>query len=171
MQECCVVDHSRDDDRFRFGTRTEELYRHYRMWCREHDIEAVEENVFGSRMVEHGIQKKRWRIGKSATERPNFYTPIMLKHVLEQQDRERGQDIAKTIEKAAEEQQQQEEQQQEEKTRDARNEVIECPYCALENVAGNSPLFTSKKLRDVQLHIIFKHPGQDFSAADIIVLE
>jgi hypothetical protein len=28
--------------------------------------------------------------------------------------------------------------------------------------AGNTPLFKSRSLREVQLHIIFKHPGLDF---------
>jgi hypothetical protein len=39
---------------------------------------------------------------------------------------------------------------------------LECPYCAIGNTAGNTPLFMSKSLREVQLHIIFKHPGLDF---------
>ena len=44
----------------------------------------------------------------------------------------------------------------------AEREVVECPYCAIENIAGNAPLFRSKSLREVQLYIIFKHPGLDF---------
>jgi hypothetical protein len=107
----------------------------------------LDENVFGSRLTEHGIQKKRKRVGDSR--RAHYYTPIALRHALEFQG----------FETSAEADPGQEEQQQQPA---AKTIITECPYCAVDNEAGNCPIFKSKSLREVQLHIIFKHPGQDF---------
>ena len=153
LEECCVIDFSRKE----YETKTETLYNHYVKWCTERDrIIPLSENVFGSKLVEHGIQKKRKRVNSSGRQE-YFYVPVVLTHVLRG---ERGQgDILGTLEEksAAEE-----EATAAPLNNDRIRRVIECPYCALENEAGNSPLFMSESIREVQLHVIFRHPGKNF---------
>ena len=79
-----------------YETKTETLYNHYVKWCTERDrIIPLSENVFGSKMVEHGIQKKRKRV-KGEGHQQYFYVPVVLTHVLRG---EKGQgDILSTLE-------------------------------------------------------------------------
>jgi P4 family phage/plasmid primase-like protien len=164
LEECCIIDFNRGEEEKDYETRTETLYNHYRQWCKERadQIIPLDENVFGSKLTEHGIQKKRKRTQGEGRRQVYFYKPIVLKHVLRE---EKGQgDIISAIEQTAAEQVQAEE---EEKAKATQNKVIiECPYCAVDNEAGNSPLFQSCSLRAVQLHIIFKHPMEHFDALE-----
>jgi phage/plasmid-associated DNA primase len=78
-----------------YETKTETLYNHYVRWCTERDrIIPLSENVFGSKLVEHGIQKKRKRVKGEGQQ--YFYVPVVLTHVLRG---EKGQgDILSTLE-------------------------------------------------------------------------
>ncbi|HZA48173.1 MAG TPA: primase-like DNA-binding domain-containing protein [Nitrososphaera sp.] len=91
LEECCVIDFSMKE----YETKTETLYNHYVRWCTERDrIIPLSENVFGSKLVEHGIQKKRKRVKGEGQQ--YFYVPVVLTHVLRG---EKGQgDILSTLE-------------------------------------------------------------------------
>jgi P4 family phage/plasmid primase-like protien len=147
LQDCCIIDFNKKD----YETKTETLYNHYVRWCSERDqIIALDENVFGSKLTEHGIQKKRKTFMGEG--RQYVYKPIVLRHVL-QEEMGQADTITTALEKSAALTTTREE---------TMPEIIECHHCALENEAGNSPLFTAKSAREVQLHILFKHPGEDF---------
>lgn len=153
LQEYCIIDPTKND----YATKTTELYQHYVRICNEiMQVRPLDENVFGSRLTEHGIQKKRKRVKGDEGEgggagRSYFYTPIVLRHALQEQ-LVASSVVASTAGEYILQQTNEESQP----------EIIECPYCSIDNNAGNSPLFRSKSLREIQLHIIFKHPGQDF---------
>ena len=162
LQEYCIIDSTERD----YSTKTAELYSHYVRICREiMQVRELDENVFGSKLVEHGVLHKRRRIKKGEGGRLEYvYDGIILKHkiyqdqcsVLATADNARaGADIAMTTVSSG-------------GTRSeiTEREVVECPYCAIENTAGNAPLFSSKSLREIQLHIIFEHPGLDFEGIE-----
>jgi len=124
-------------------------------------VKELDENVFGSKLVEHGVLHKRQRIKKGEGGGMKYvYDGIILKHKVYQDQRSvlattddirgGGDDTAMTTLSSD----------------GPRSEItereVECPHCAIENTAGNAPLFRSQSLREVQLHIIFKHPGLDF---------
>jgi len=157
LQEYCIIDSTKRD----YSTKTAELYSHYVRICREiMQVRELDENVFGSKLVEHGVLHKRRRIKKGEGGRLEYvYDGIILKHkiyqdqcsVLATADNAGGRDdtaITTTSSDGA--------------LSEITEQKIECPYCAIENLAGNTPLFKSRSLREVQLHIIFKHPGLDF---------
>ena len=157
LQEYCIIDSTKKD----YVTKTAELYSHYVKICREiMQIRELDENVFGSKLVEHGVLHKRRRVKKGEGGRMEYvYDGIILKHKIYQDqysifttaDNAGGRDDTAMTTTSSD---------------GALSEItereVECPHCAIENVAGNTPLFRSQSLREVQLHIIFKHPGVDF---------
>jgi phage/plasmid-associated DNA primase len=158
LQEYCIIDSTKKD----YSTKTTELYSHYVRICREiMQVKELDENVFGSKLVEHGVLHKRRRIKKSEGGRMEYvYDGIILKHKIYQDQRSvlatadnigGGDDTAMTTSSS-----------DRPRSEITEQKVVECPYCAIENIAGNALLFRSKSLREVQLHIIFKHPGFDF---------
>jgi len=158
LQEYCIIDSTKKD----YVTKTAELYSHYVRICRViMQVKELDENVFGSKLVEHGVLHKRQRIKKGEGGGMKYvYDGIILKHKVYQDQRSvlattddirgGGDDTAMTTLSSD----------------GPRSEItereVECPHCAIENTAGNAPLFRSQSLREVQLHIIFKHPGLDF---------
>src|SRR5215203_2611687 len=155
LQEYCIIDSTKKD----YMTKTSELYQHYVRVCRENmQVRELDENVFGSKLVEHGIMKRRRRI-KGQRTLEYVYEPLMIKHnLLKEQD-----SIFQL----------QQEQQPTTVTNSTTGAIAheqstittiraECPYCALENEAGNSPLFYADTVREVQVHIVLEHPGLDF---------
>jgi P4 family phage/plasmid primase-like protien len=156
LEEYCIIDSTKKD----YTTKTAELYSHYVRICREiMQVRELDENVFGSKLVEHGVLHKRRRIKKGEGGRMEYvYDGIILKHkiyqdqhsILAAADNGRGEDDS-TMTTAPDG-----------LVSEITEQEIECPHCTIENMAGNSPLFRSKSLREVQLHIIFKHPGLDF---------
>jgi P4 family phage/plasmid primase-like protien len=162
LQEYCIIDSTKKD----YSTKTTELYSHYVRICREiMQVRELDENIFGSKLVEHGVLHKRRRIKKGEGGRMEYvYDGIILKHkiyqdqcsVLATTDNARGgADIAMTTVSSGGP-----------PSEITEREVVECPYCAIENTAGNAPLFRSKSLREVQLHLIFNHPGLDFEGIE-----
>jgi P4 family phage/plasmid primase-like protien len=159
LQEYSIIDSTKKD----YMTKTSELYQHYVRVCKEIlQVRELDENVFGSKLMEHGILKKRRRIKKKSEGggMEYVYEPIVLKHKLQQEQDSilQGNDsgLLGAVEGAtipigvvAEEQPE-------------TSSIVECPYCALENEAGNAPLFQSENLREVQIHMVLKHPGLDF---------
>jgi P4 family phage/plasmid primase-like protien len=156
LQEYCIIDSTKKD----YSTKTADLYSHYVRICREiMQVRELDENVFGSKLVEHGILHKRRRIKKGEGRMAYVYDGIILKHKIHQDQHSifatadnAGGEVDDTAMTEAPDGPQLEVTERE----------TECPYCAIENIAGNTPLFISKSLREVQLHIIFKHPGLDF---------
>jgi P4 family phage/plasmid primase-like protien len=153
LQEHCVIDHNQKG----YWTRTSDLYQHYVKVCNEYlQVTPLEENVFGSKLVEHGIQKKRHRIKGQGGVTAYFYEPIMLRHVLT--NTQGGglfgyavpADTTTTI------------SQTEEEEEDQQPATAECPYCAVENMSGNSPIASFNNDRECQIHIVLEHPGLEF---------
>jgi P4 family phage/plasmid primase-like protien len=161
LQEYCIIDSIKKD----YYTKTTELYSHYVRICREiMQVRELDENVFGSKLVEHGVLHKRRRIKnwKGEGGRMEYvYDGIILKHKVYQDQRS-------VLATAADNARGRDDTPMTTTSFDGphseiiKREVVECPYCAIDNIAGNAPLFRSKSLREVQLHIIFKHPGLDF---------
>lgn len=161
LQEYCIIDSTKKD----CSTKTAELYSHYVRICREiMQVRELDENVFGSKLVEHGVLHKRRRIKKGEGGRLEYvYDGIILKHkiyqdqhsVLTTADNARGRDDAAMTTTPSDG-----------VLSEITEQEIECPYCAIGNIAGNAPLFSSKSLREVQLHVIFEHPGLDFEGIE-----
>src|SRR5688500_7030749 len=58
LQEYCIIDSTKKD----YSTKSADLYSHYVRICREiMQVRELDENVFGSKLVEHGILHKRRR--------------------------------------------------------------------------------------------------------------
>jgi phage/plasmid-associated DNA primase len=161
LQEYCIVDSTKKE----YTTKTAELYSHYVRICREiMQVRELDENVFGSKLVEHGVLHKRRRIKnwKGEVGRMEYiYDGIILKHKIYQDQHSifaaASADIAREEDNAA-----MTTSPSDEGLSEITEREVECPYCAIENMAGNAPLFRSMSLREVQLHVIFKHPGFDF---------
>jgi len=161
LQEYCIIDSTKKD----YSTKTTELYSHYVRICREiMQVRELDENVFGSKLVEYGVLHKRRRIKKGEGGRLEYvYDGIILNHkiyqdqhsILTTADNARGGDDMAIITSSSDG-----------GLSEITEQEIECPYCAIGNIAGNAPLFSSKSLREVQLHIIFEHPGLDFEGIE-----
>jgi P4 family phage/plasmid primase-like protien len=147
LQEYCIIDANRKDN----FTKTSELYEHYCRVCNEFlNVRPLDENVFGSKLVEHGILRRKRR---SKGSRDYVYEPVILKYKQEEEQESKSnlfsypsedsnvEDMPSTEEEPA---------------------ITDCPYCELENQAGNSPLFKAKTHRELQIHIVLEHPGRDF---------
>ena len=121
LQDCCVIDFNKKD----YETRTATLYNHYLRWCSERDqIIPLDENIFGSRLIEHGIQKKRKKIKGEG--QPYFYTPVVLRHALHEEQGE-GLDSSNFSNR----------NNNSSTNEEAANTILtECPYCAADNVAA-----------------------------------
>ena len=159
LQEYCIIDSTKKE----YSTKTIELYSHYVRICREiMQVRELDENVFGSKLVEQGVLHKRRRIKKGEGGRMEYvYDGIILKHKIYQDQHSifapanndaRGEDDLARKSMLSDGP----------PSEITEREIVECAYCAIENMAGNSPLFRSKSRREVQLHIIFKHTGLDF---------
>lgn len=160
LQEYCIVDPSNKD----YIIKTSELYEHYvRVSNEKFNIRATEvldENVFGSRLVEHGILKKRRRVRKGDGGGMEYvYEPVFLKHKLyqEQNSIHQGNDAVSQSDVETWGVSRGEEQQP---PPAITSSYYECPHCALPG--SNVPIFKCANLRDYQLHFIFKHPELDF---------
>jgi hypothetical protein len=81
IQGYCVIDGSRKD----FYTSSKTVYRHYLKVCENDNIKPLDENVFGSRLVEHGISHKRKRVKGNSRDREYVYEPLRLQHELQQE--------------------------------------------------------------------------------------
>jgi P4 family phage/plasmid primase-like protien len=157
IQNYCVIDPSKKD----FYTSSERVYDHYVRVCENDNIKPLDKNVFGSRLVEHSIEHKRKRI-KGSRDLDYVYIPLRLKHELRQEqdsiiDGKSGLFASSAVDTTtsagipttAEEQ-----------SAISSGGVLECPHCAL---PGNyNPIHKANSLRDLQLHIIFRHPDIDF---------
>jgi P4 family phage/plasmid primase-like protien len=145
LQEYCIVDPSNKD----YATKTSELYEHYVRVCKEilniRATDILDENVLGSRLVEHGILKKRRRIRKGEGGMEYVYEPVTLKHKLYQEQSS----VFGSIE-------QQQEPREDEQPAITSPPSLECPHCTLPG--NNNIIFRTKDLRDYQLHFIFRHP-------------
>lgn len=82
LQEYCIIDSTKKD----YSTKTADLYSHYVKICREiMQVRELDENVFGSKLVGHGVLHKRRRIKKSEGGRMEYvYDGIILKHKIYQ---------------------------------------------------------------------------------------
>jgi P4 family phage/plasmid primase-like protien len=167
LQECCIIDSTKKD----YSTKTTELYSHYVRICTEiMQVRELDENVFGSKLVEHGVLHKRRRIKKGEGGKMEYvYDGIILKHKIYQDQQQQQHSILATADNAnrGDDDTAMTAASGEPPSSEIKEREVECPYCAIDNTAGNSPLFGSKSLRDVQVHIIFKHPGLDFEEIEV----
>ena len=137
----CTIDPLKRDQR----TRTEDLYAHYVKACREEfkmkASEILGEDIFGSRLVEHGVLKQRHRVWKGEGKgRLYFYEPIVIR--AEYNTEQTSFDQVKEYLK--------------EDGEPAFTKGTECIHCALPGIG--MPIARFNNLRDYQLHVIFKHP-------------
>jgi hypothetical protein len=184
VQNYCVIDGTRKD----FSTPSKKLYNHYVKVCENDNIRPLDENVFGSRLVEHGVMHKRKRIKKGEGGMQYVYEPIRLKHELQQE--QSGLLTANYTAESTHHEEKRDELDQERESiisnsalyvssgdapkssgiSDNTNEqpaisyALECPQCALPG--NNTPISKASNLRDLQLHIIFRHPEVDFEAVE-----
>jgi hypothetical protein len=121
-------------------------------------------------LVEHGVLHKRRRIKKGEGGKMEYvYDGIILKHKIYQDQQQQQHSILATADNAnrGDDDTAMTAASGEPPSSEIKEREVECPYCAIDNTAGNSPLFGSKSLRDVQVHIIFKHPGLDFEEIEV----
>jgi putative DNA primase/helicase len=158
VQNYCVIDGTRKD----FSTPSKKLYNHYVKVCENDNIRPLDENVFGSRLVEHGVMHKRKRIKKGEGGMQYVYEPIRLKHELDQERESIISNSALYVSSG--------DAPKSSGISDNTNEqpaisyALECPQCALPG--NNTPISKASNLRDLQLHIIFRHPEVDFEAVE-----
>jgi P4 family phage/plasmid primase-like protien len=157
VQNYCVIDGTRKD----FFTPSKKLYNHYVKVCENDNIRPLDENVFGSRLVEHGVIHKRKRIKKGEGGMHYVYEPIRLKHELQQEQDSIISNSALYASSGNSPQQSSGIPDTNEQPAISSGVLLECPHCAL---PGNyNPIHKANSLRDLQLHIIFRHPEIDFN--------
>jgi putative DNA primase/helicase len=157
IQGYCVIDGSRKD----FYTSSKTVYRHYLKVCENDNIKPLDENVFGSRLVEHGISHKRKRVKGNSRDREYVYEPLRLQHEL-QQEQDTITNSNSGLYASSGDTPQQSSGIPDSADQSANvKELLECIHCALPGISR--PIFRTNNIRDYQLHYIFRHPEVDFN--------
>jgi phage/plasmid-associated DNA primase len=152
VQKYCVIDGSKKD----FYTSSKTVYNHYLKVCENDNIKPLDENVFGSRLVEHGISHKRKRVKGNSRDREYVYEPLRLRHELqEEQDTITNNSNSGLFVSSA--------GIPADSTDQSTNvkELSECIHCALPGISR--PIFRTNNTRDYQLHYVFRHPEVDLN--------